>query len=248
MLAWRRFALSKEPLTNTGGPVLRKCGGSMHRVLHRTLQGSDDQDDVMILAGMASAGRSAPAALQRKMWFLEKQGFCCLSCHKTPGRGWPNRPGRVISYDGSHRGLSFGALFVHPYPFVDQLIDLIAGELMPSEEDAAELTAATGIPGHEIQADLSDGPGTSWREVDPLHCYKPAEAALILNVKMDTLRNEIKPGTLESVAIGKNARRITRAALERRLRGGEHEANAEQRAIGLEATASDPPPQPGRLF
>ena len=78
--------------------MLRKCGGSMHRVLYQTLQGSDDQDDVMILAGMAWAGRSAPAALQRKMCFLKNQCFCCHSCHRAPERSWPNRPGRVISH------------------------------------------------------------------------------------------------------------------------------------------------------
>ena len=66
MLVWRRFALSRRPLTNAGGPALRKCGWPVHRVPYRTPQRSNDPDDVMNLAEMASAEKPAPTALQRK--------------------------------------------------------------------------------------------------------------------------------------------------------------------------------------
>ena len=130
----------------------------------------------------------------------------------------------------------------------DRLVALIAGEVIPSEEDVAVLAAATGIPGHELRADLSDSPGASWREVDPLHCYKPAEAAAILGIGIDTVRYELKAGKIEYHVLGEKAVRITRAALERRLTAQERKANADERAARTEAPRSDPPPEPGRLF
>ena len=80
---------------------------------------------------------------------------------------------------------------------------------------SSALSALTGIPAEDLQRSGPDRGSAA--DLDPLRCYTVAEVAALMGVSADTVRAEMKSGTLEHVVIGARAHRIPRAALERRL-------------------------------
>ena len=97
-----------------------------------------------------------------------------------------------------------------------RMIDLLCGEAQPTADELGELARVTGAPVEDLQraADTK----TSITPIDPLHCYTVAEAARLLGIGPDTLRKEIRAGTLGHVLLGENATRVPRWAIEERQR------------------------------
>ena len=97
-----------------------------------------------------------------------------------------------------------------------RLIELLAGA-GPTGDEVSALANLTGMKVDELQVDApASASGTS---TDPLHCYTVAEAAALLQVSPDTVRKEVKAGTLHHVVLGERALRIPRYAIEDRLGG-----------------------------
>ena len=99
---------------------------------------------------------------------------------------------------------------------LDELIALITGDAVPSDEAVAALTEATGVPREQLESNGADRE-VGERGTDPLRCFTVKEVAALLQVSEDTVRAEIESGALGSVTIGLRVKRVPRAALEKRL-------------------------------
>ncbi len=117
---------------------------------------------------------------------------------------WMHTEDRTIQYVASRSGID---------PV--RLIKLIAGA-SPTDDELVALSALAGIPAEDLRGRGSDRASDGDR-LDPLRCYTVAEVAALMGVSADTVRAEMKSGTLEHVVVGARAHRIPRAALERRL-------------------------------
>ena len=149
---------------------------------------------------------------------------------------WMNDEEHSIGYVARRSGID-----------ASRVIDLIAGAA-PTDDEVSALAALTGAAADELWGHGPDcGPGGE--TLDPLHCYTVAEAAAIMHVSQDTVRAELKDGTLEHVVIGARAHRIPRWALERRLMGRRGDRDGQSAAPESGRTVSDAPtPPPMALF
>ena len=100
-----------------------------------------------------------------------------------------------------------------------RLIGLITGAVAAVEEDVVALADATGLSQEDLRAGPDDAARTGPHHHDPLQCYKPAEAAALLGVSADTIRKELRAGTIHHVVLGEHAWRIPRYAIADRLAG-----------------------------
>ena len=116
---------------------------------------------------------------------------------------WMHEEDRTVAYLARQTGIEPG-----------RLIDVMA-DTEPTDDEVTALSEAIGIPA----GDLRGGEHTDADLFDPLRCYTVAETAAIMGVSQDTVRSEMRDGTLEHVVIGARSHRIPRWALERRLMG-----------------------------
>lgn len=116
---------------------------------------------------------------------------------------WMIEQDRTIGYVSKQSGID-----------PERLINLITGA-EPTPDEAAALATVTDIPVDELASRAS--PAQPNAAIDPYQCYTVAEAARLLGVGPDTVRKELKQGTLEHVVLGERALRIPRRALARRL-------------------------------
>ena len=98
---------------------------------------------------------------------------------------------------------------------VIRMVDLIAGDAIPGADEIAALARATGLPVEDLSRETQGSPDAG--SPDPLRCYTVAEAAALLGIGADTVRKEIKGGSIAHVVLGERATRIPRWALEKRL-------------------------------
>lgn len=98
-------------------------------------------------------------------------------------------PGWMVEQDRSPHFLS-NAAGIH----ADRLIGLITGAVAAAEQDVVALAEATGLLQEDLRVGLDDAARTGPHHHDPLQCYKPAEAAALLGISVDTIRKELKGG------------------------------------------------------
>lgn len=113
---------------------------------------------------------------------------------------WMHDHDRTIGYVASRSGID-GV----------RVLDLLAGD-GASDDELSALSTLTGMPLQDLQPQ-----GAGGDHFDPLRCYTVGEVAELMGVSADTVRAELRAGSLEHVVIGARVHRIPRWALEQRL-------------------------------
>ena len=98
---------------------------------------------------------------------------------------------------------------------VEELIAFLAGSGAGDTEMLAALELALGLPEGDLQRD--DDVAGSQSIDDPLRCYTVDDVAARMQVHPDTVRKEIRVGTLKTIRVGDRGVRIPHSALEARL-------------------------------
>lgn len=98
-----------------------------------------------------------------------------------------------------------------------RLINLLCGDAHADDAELRALSDANGVPTDDLQR-AADAVTRS-AATHPCQCYSVAEVAKILKVSSDTVRKELKDGTLRHIVIGDRVQRIPLSALEQRVSG-----------------------------
>ena len=99
---------------------------------------------------------------------------------------------------------------------VEELVAFLAGSGAGDTEMLAALELALGLPEGELQRNDDDVAGSQSID-DPLRCYTVDDVAARMQVHPDTVRKEIRVGTLKTIRVGDRGVRIPHGALEARL-------------------------------
>ena len=100
---------------------------------------------------------------------------------------------------------------------VEALVAFLAGSGAGDTEMLASLESALGLPEGELQRNDDDVAGLQPTDGDPLRCYTVDDVAARMQVHPDTVRKEIRVGTLKTIRVGDRGVRIPHSALEARL-------------------------------